>query len=96
MPTINVDQLEGATIISQKKDRCFKVGHNSTNTNSPRSQHQLKKEAQPTPEAKALIKSILAVGKEWQSKRKTATDYFDGHKLDVLKLRNELGGMSSA
>lgn len=36
-----------------------------------------------------LINAVLAVGKEWQSKRKTVTDYFDQHKLEVLKLRNE-------
>ncbi|MGC2196778.1 MAG: hypothetical protein WA628_19040 [Terriglobales bacterium] len=93
MSTINVDQLEGSTItaMDKKNNRWFEVGHDSTNTNSPQSKHELGKEAEPTPEAKALITTLLAVGEEWQSKRKTATDYFDGHKVEVLKLRTEFG-----
>jgi hypothetical protein len=86
---IEVDKLKGATITpnDKKKSRL----RDSTNINSPQSQHQLNKEAEPTPETKALIKSVLAVGKEWQSRRKTATGYFEEHKLEVLKLRTGFG-----
>jgi hypothetical protein len=91
--TINVDQLEGSTITAtDKKDRRqSKVGHERTNANPRRSQHELGKDAEPTPEAKALITNLLAVGEEWQSKRKTAADYFGEHKDEVLKLRTEFG-----
>ena len=90
--TVNVDQLEGSTInAADEKGRRCKVEHTSPNLNSPRSEHQLGKEAEPTPEAKALITTVLAVGEAWQSQRKTVTDYFDQHKPEVLKLRAEFG-----
>ena len=92
MSTVNVDKLEGSTInAADKKDRRCKVERTSTNLISPRSEHQLGKEAQPTPEARALITTVLAVGEAWQSQRKTVTDYFDQHKPEVLKLRAEFG-----
>jgi hypothetical protein len=87
--TPDVGKLEDTT--TPKKSRWFKVGSDSRNINSPRSPHQVGKEAEPTPEGKVLINTVLAVGKEWQSKRKTVTDYFEQHKLEVLTLRNEFG-----
>jgi hypothetical protein len=91
--TINVDQLEASTItpIEKKNVHQSKTADESTKTNSPGSGHELDKEAEPTAEGKALITTLIAVGEEWQSKRKTATDYFDDHKEDVLKLRAEFG-----
>jgi hypothetical protein len=77
--TIGVATLVGNTsILKPKKPGCpAKAAAN--------------KEAEPSPETKALIKTVLDVGKEWQSKRKTVKDYFEQHKLEVLKLRNEFG-----
>lgn len=89
--TIDVGKLEGTTsILKPKKNGCSAMAA-SDSTNSPRPQHQLNKDADPSPETKALIKTVLAVGKEWQSKRKTVTAYFEQHKLEVLKLRNDFG-----
>jgi hypothetical protein len=64
--TIDVGQLEGSTInpIHKKNGRQSKVGHESTNTNSRRSERELGQEAEPTPEAKVLITTLLAVGEE--------------------------------
>ena len=88
--TTHVDTLEGKTsILKPVVGGSTKTASASMGCNPPRSQHELQKEAEPSPEAKVLIKTVLAVGKEWQSKRKTVTDYFDQHKLEVLKLRNE-------
>jgi len=77
--TIGVGTLVGNTsILKPKKPGCSAKAAAS-------------KEAEPSPETKALISTVLTVGKEWQSKRKTVTDYFEQHKLEVLKLRNEFG-----
>ncbi len=79
--TIGVGTLVGNTsILNPKKPGCSAKAAAS-------------KEAEPSPETKALIKTVLDVGKEWQSKRKTVKDYFEQHKLEVLKLRNEFGVM---
>jgi len=78
--TIDVGKFEGKTsILKPKKGGCSAKAATAS------------KEAEPSPEAKALIDTVLEVGKEWQSKRKTFTDYFEQHKLEVLKLRNEFG-----
>ena len=91
--TTDVDKLEAKTSILKPKNVGCSAGAAtaSVGTKSLRSQHEIQKEAAPTPEAKALINTVLAVGKEWQSKRKTVTDYFEQHKLEVLTLRNEFG-----
>jgi hypothetical protein len=87
---MHVDTVEGKTpTIKPQKIGCSATAAASKVTNS--AQHQLSKEAEPTPETKALIQTVLEVGKEWQSKRKTVADYFDQHKLEVLTLRNEFG-----
>lgn len=92
MSNVNLDQLAGSTInATGEKGRACKVKRATTNLNSPRSEHPLGKEVEPTPEANALITTVLAVGAEWQSHRKTVTDYFDRHKPEVLKLRAEFG-----
>lgn len=90
--TMHVDTFEGKTsTFKPKKTGCSARAALSKGNNSPRSQHEIQKEAEPTPKAKVLINTVLAVGKEWQSKRKTVTDYFEQHKLEVLTLRNEFG-----
>ncbi|MGC2194929.1 MAG: hypothetical protein WA628_09650, partial [Terriglobales bacterium] len=91
--TTDVDKFGGKTSILKPKNVGCSAGAAtaSVGTKSLRSHHEIQKEAAPTPGAKALINTVLAVGKEWQSKRKTVTDYFEQHKLEVLTLRNEFG-----
>jgi hypothetical protein len=91
--TIDVETLGDTTSIlkPKKNGSAPEAASASIGTNSPLSQHGPNKDAEPTPETKALINTVLAVGKEWQSKRKTVTDYFEQHKLEVLTLRNEFG-----
>lgn len=91
--TTDVDKLEAKTSILKPKNVGCSAGAAtaSMGTQSLRSQNEIQKEAEPTPEGKALISTVLAVGKEWQSKRKTVTEYFEQHKLEVLTLRNEFG-----
>lgn len=89
--TIDVETLGDTTSILKPKKNGCSARAASDSSNSPRTQHQRNKEADPSPETKALIEAVLAVGKEWQSKRKTVTEYFEQHKLEVLKLRNDFG-----
>ncbi len=88
----DVGKLEGKmSILKPKIGDSAKTASASMSSSPPRSHHEFNEEADPTPEAKTLISAVLAVGKEWQSKRKTVTDYFEQHKLEVLTLRNEFG-----
>jgi hypothetical protein len=90
--TTDVGKFDGKTsILKPKVGGSAQTAGASMGSNPPRSHDELHREAEPTPEAKALIHTVLAVGKEWQSKRKTVTSYFEQHKLEVLKLRNEFG-----
>lgn len=93
VPSLSMLDVHGRadTTTTNDKKEPSPLFEESRNINSPRSPHQLGKEAEPTPEAKALITSVIEVGKEWQSKRKTATEYLEQHKLEVLKLRTEFG-----
>lgn len=79
--TIDVETLGDTTSILKPKKNGCSARAASDSSNSPRTQHQRNKEADPSPETKALIEAVLAVGKEWQSKRKTVTEYFEQHKL---------------
>lgn len=66
------------------------AGATSARVGTAQLEHQ-PEEADVTPETQALITTVLAVGGEWQSKRKTVKDYFEQHKLEVLKLHNAFG-----
>src|SRR5579864_1117044 len=89
---LDVEKLAGTTTINKEKPRRpSKGGTDAHNISSPRPTCQLGNDAELTPEAKALIKSVIEIGKEWQSKRQTATKYFEQKKLEVLRVRNEFG-----
>jgi len=88
--TIDVGKLGGETPTLKPSSAGCMAGATSAHIRTPQFQYE-PEEADLTPETQALITTVLTVGGEWQSKRKTVKDYFEQHKLEVLKLRNAFG-----